>query len=135
MEKSEVICNKCGKPLSYQDISDENYHFVFDFGYASHHDGEIVGFDLCGNCLDEILNGTIKSFEIVPEGWMQNDDLLLDPETHQKVFEHWKETGEWEELMFYTYDKLVELNGYINTDYLNEVIKKFHSDKPLLGNE
>lgn len=132
MEDSTVICNKCGKPLSYQDISDQNYNFSFDFGYASHHDGEKISFDLCGNCLDEVLNVGVKTFKYVPEGFKQDNDLPLDKDNHQKVFEHWKETDNWEEMMFYTYEELVELNGYFNTNYLNEVIKKFHPDKPLL---
>jgi hypothetical protein len=129
---SEVVCNKCGKLLSYQDISDGNYHFNFDLGNASHHDGENISFDLCGKCLDKILNTTIKSFKHVPEGFMQDDNFPLTLEEHQKVFEHWKETGDWYNLMFYTYEQLVELNGYLTTDYLNEIIKKYHPDMPLL---
>lgn len=132
MIKEKIICNKCGKQLSSIDISDGNYHFYFDFGYASSHDGERISFDLCGSCLDDSLNTIVKTFKYVPKGWRENEYVTLNDENHQKVFEHWKETDNWNELMFYTYEELIELNGWFNTDYLNNVIKEFHPNKPLL---
>ena len=132
MQKKDVFCNKCGNKLSSCDISDGNHNFYFDFGYASHHDGEKINFDLCGSCLDEALESLVRTFKHTPEGWKENEYVDLTPEEHQKIFEHWKETGNWDELMFYTYEQLIELNGWFNTEGLNEVIKKLHPDKQLL---
>lgn len=131
MLKTKTICNKCGKPFGQWD-TEEHQHFYFDFGYESHHDGEKISFDLCGSCLDECLEMIVQTFNVVPNGWRIGDYVSLTQDQHQKVFERWKETGDWDDLMFYTYEELVDLNGFMNTEWLNDTIKKFHPDKPLL---
>ena len=135
MQDTKIFCNKCGEQISYQDRSDDNYHFYYDFGYASSKDGQNISFDLCGKCLDSMLNALVRTFKYVPEGWNIQDDVILGLEDHQKVFEHWKEANIWDELMFYTYEQLKCLNGYFNVDYLNYTIKKYHPDMPLLEEE
>lgn len=126
-------CNCCGKsvkvrPNSRDEWNDDIKEFYVDFGYESHHDGEKWSFDLCEECLINI----VKQFKYVPYGFMEDNYTTLSREEHQKVFENWKETGQWEELMFKTYEELIELVQIYDTEYINEVIKKFHPDEPLL---
>lgn len=130
-----AYCNKCGK--KYEQVMDKSFgeycwdselnKFEIGFGYESRYDEQYWKFDLCDDCLTEIVRG----FKIVPDGFM-NDDRLLDDEKLQKVFEDWKNTSEWEWLKYHTYDELVEMNGYIKTEFLNECIQKYHPGKDLL---
>lgn len=110
-------------------------NYKVDIGYESKFDGESWNFDICEECLVNM----VKQFNYVPYGFMEDNYTTLSREEHQKVFENWKENGQWEELMFKTYEELVELTQIYDTEYINEVIKKFHPDKPLLeindGNE
>lgn len=131
-----IICNKCGREFA-QDTSDvwsehfwdsEVHSFDVGFGYGSKYDMETWGFHLCDDCLTEI----VKTFKHVPDGFMMDGDHYLSPERHQMVFEHWKETGEWDDFYGASYEEIVEYHGYYHTNYLNEVIKKYHPDKPLL---
>ena len=61
-EKVESItCNKCGKICTgedamYADITD----IRIAFGYGSIYDTDVMEFDLCDSCIDEI----VKSFKI-----------------------------------------------------------------------
>lgn len=136
-----IICNKCGKILSQRELDRNKYHFHFEFGCKSLHNGEIIDYDLCSSCISEgtkelklLRSGDeyIKTFKYVPEGWMQESYLLLNPKQHQLVFDYWKLTGKWESLLPYTYQELVKLNGYLTTELINKTIKKFHPNMPLL---
>jgi hypothetical protein len=88
-----VICNKCGKEevLSGEKFQREvqsNKFQSFDcsFGYGSNYDMENWEFDLCEDCLEEI----VKSFKIVPDGFGEDNEKISHP---QSVFDEWKETG------------------------------------------
>jgi hypothetical protein len=88
-----VTCNKCGKEkiLSGEKFQREvqaNKFQSFDcsFGYGSHYDMENWEFDLCEDCLEEI----VKTFKIVPDGFGEDNEKILHP---QIVFEEWKVTG------------------------------------------
>ncbi|WP_251552389.1 hypothetical protein [Neobacillus muris] len=71
-ELKSVTCNKCGKTKK---ITSEDYQkeweaaefqsFSCSFGYGSKFDMEEWNFDLCEDCLEEIVN----SFKIKPEGF------------------------------------------------------------------
>jgi|GEM_PF-2621711 len=129
MKKIKVICNKCGKSIkrSY----DEDFKTInLDFGYESSFDGETWSFDLCDDCLEEM----IKTFKYPPSGFKIDNHLLLDDDMHQRVFEDWKITGEWEDLKYHTYEQLVDLNGYMSAGYLNTYIEKYHKLMPMLEN-
>lgn len=129
-----TVCNRCGKKNHIQegknhDFEDDTQSIYLDFGYESKFDGEKWSFDLCDNCLEAI----VKDFKYVPDGFKQDDYMLLDNEEHQRVFENWKETGEWEDLKFKTYEELKEMNnGWFNYEYINDAVKKYHPDKPEL---
>ena len=66
---SEIICNRCGR--IEKTATDENSnmymlnHFEklsINFGYDTSHDMETWNFDLCENCIEEI----VKEFRIPP---------------------------------------------------------------------
>lgn len=68
--ESKVICNKCG--MTYDDdVSEYGYEewqwdtiypFKVEFGYSSKYDLQRWSFDLCENCIDEI----VSTFKIKP---------------------------------------------------------------------
>lgn len=66
---------------------------------------------------------------------MQDNYSFSNEENHQKIFDYWKETGKWEELKYHTYEQIVELNGYLDTNYLNGYVEKYHKHMPLLDDE
>jgi hypothetical protein len=129
-----ATCNKCGKRNEinhniHNGWEDDIKEFYVSFGYESSFDGEKWSFDLCEDC----LVGIIKGFKYVPDGFKDDDYNTLTKEEHQKVFENWKLTGKWEDLKFKTYEELKELNnGWFSLDWLNDAIKNYHPDKPLL---
>lgn len=139
-----ITCNKCGKERvrdfnsgRFEDQDDELWRndyqsFGCSFGYGSRHDMERWSFDLCEECLVEI----IKDFKHVPKGFMLDSSwYIIENESieHQKLFDDWKVNGIWEELKFKTYEELTEEYADIfNTDYINEIIKKYHSGKPFI---
>lgn len=56
MSKTIIIrCNLCGKEL---DEVDRNLHFSMHrrIGYGSKHDGELLDLDICGKCMDAIID-------------------------------------------------------------------------------
>ena len=56
------ICNCCGSELStYDDFSVNT-----TAGYGSKHDGLHIAFDLCGDCLDKMLDKMKSEFKISP---------------------------------------------------------------------
>lgn len=126
-------CNSCGKnikvrPCTTDEWDDDIKDFYADFGYGSEFDGEQWSFSLCEECLLKL----IKQFKYVPDGFKLDNYSNLTQEQHQELFEDWKKTGEWEELKFKTYEELIDQSKICGTEYINEIIKKFHSDKPLL---
>lgn len=130
------MCNKCGKEFikdqndNWNDFYDAEIHGVgFSFGYGSPFDGERWEYDVCEQCMVDY----IKTFQYVPEGFKQNEYHLLTPEQHQKVFDNWKETGEWEEFKFATYEDIAKFHGWFGTDYLNILIQKYHPGMPLVS--
>jgi len=128
--KSTVTCNKCGETIEPY-YADDMQTIHLSFGYESRFDGEKWSFDLCDNCLLDV----VKTFKHVPTGFLDDSlySVINDQEEHQKVFDHWKNTGEWEDMRFKTYEEIVELNnGWFNIESLNDAIKKFHPGKPLL---
>jgi hypothetical protein len=147
-EEREVIvgrsatCNKCGKTYKQNHDSDdymghydglwdgEIHNFGASFGYASSYDEESWDFDLCEDCLVDF----IKTFKHVPDGFREERSYIIikDREEHQKIFDNWKETGEWEDLKYKTYDELANDYRFFRTEHLNDVIKKYHPGKPLL---
>lgn len=128
-------CNKCGKEVKVDhekvcEWEDDIKGFSLSFGYESSFDGERWSFDLCEDCLVNI----IKEFKYVPDGFKKDQYDNFTQEEHQKIFDYWKETGEWEDLKFKTYEELVGMNdGWVMTGYINEAIRKYHPEKPLLN--
>ena len=59
-----IACNKCGKKYTgdycdMRDITDVTIHF----GFGSRHDTDVWEFDLCDDCIDEMIAG----FKIPPQ--------------------------------------------------------------------
>lgn len=133
-----VTCNKCGTTQTNNcwNSTDDDYFFSNDihniqlgFGYGSKFDMDNWSFDLCDNCLEEL----VKTFKYPPDGFMEDGYSIIESEEEkQKVFDHYKETGDWDELRFKPYEELVKLAGYYEVNYINEVIKEMHPNKPLI---
>lgn len=73
-ELKSVTCNKCGKiqKFHYEDLRKEwqvaeFQRFSCSFGYGSKFDMEDWKFDLCEDCLEEMVN----TFKIKPEGFRE----------------------------------------------------------------
>lgn len=132
IEEVSAACNKCGKKFE-KNKSDlcwdaQLHNFGVSGGYGSEYDMESFDFDLCEECVNEL----VKTFMIVPNGFKMGSFVYPKHEHHQKVFNNWKVTGEWEALMYCTYEELVELNGHLKREYLNEIIHNYHPGKELL---
>lgn len=95
---------------------------TFDFGYPHKFDGQTWHIDLCIDCLLDI----IKTFKYVPNGFMQDRYLELQSKQHQKVFDNWKQTNEWEMFKFMPYEEFKELKGYLQDDFYNLMLQKYH---------
>jgi len=130
LKKINIVCNKCGKSI-VRSYSEDFKTINLDFGYESSFDGEYWSFDLCDDCLEDL----VRTFKYVPSGFKLDNHLPMNDVTHQKVFDDWKISGEWEDLKYHTYEQLVNLNGYMNTDYLNGYIEKYHKHMPPLESE
>lgn len=139
--EDHLTCNCCGKTVEWKPKGDfmeskdglwdgQMQNFNFSWGYASSHDTETWDFDLCEDC----IIGLIKTFKVVPEGFKLYE-MRLDPTRHQKVFDDWKETGEWEEYKYHTYEELVKYEGWLHPIYLNNLIEKYHPGRDLLPTE
>ncbi|MEK4025404.1 hypothetical protein [Sporosarcina sp. FSL W7-1283] len=85
----KVVCNKCGKHDDAKEgINLAHYQEIgVSFGYGSDYDMQSWKFDLCEECLVEL----VKTFKIIPEGFGQDSYYAKYPKA---MFEHWKETGE-----------------------------------------
>lgn len=117
------ICNKCG--CEFHCASDT----TASFNYGSCYDLQTWDLCLCDDCLKEI----VKTFKNVPKGFQQDAYApKMTKKQHQDTFEHWKETGKWEEMMYIPYEELIEYRYYYEDEYINKCIKKYHPDKPLL---
>jgi hypothetical protein len=123
--EESICCNKCGK--EYKKSHEEQYcwdakmqSFSASFGYGSKYDMEHWQFDLCEDCLVEI----IKSFKYVPDGFMQETSLYPIEKDHQKVFELWKNSGTWEPFINYTVEELEEYRGVFRDEYIDKLIEK-----------
>lgn len=87
----EVTCNKCGASSTRKNehdhyFSNEFQTFHTNFGYGSKYDNERWEFDLCDDCLTELL----KTFMYGPSGFGQDSHIAHD---EQATFQKWKETG------------------------------------------
>lgn len=104
---NKVICNKCGKEIitndnNYDDIN-LFHEFAVGFNYGSKFDMERWKFDLCEDCVLEI----IRQFKFVPEGFLSYG---IQPKNPQKSFEIWKKTGKIDK--GYTKEELREM-GFV----------------------
>ncbi|MBM7598248.1 hypothetical protein JOC34_000605 [Virgibacillus halotolerans] len=99
--EESIACNKCGNSIVANlrdgegNFNQDLYHGIdLRFGYGSNHDLEHWNFDLCEDCLVEF----VKTFKHVPSGFYLDTSYLNvedESEEHQKLFDHWKKTGEW----------------------------------------
>lgn len=88
---TNVICNKCKKESTNETWGKSVFQeFHCSFGYGSQYDMETWSFDLCEDCLTDL----IKTFEVVPYGW--STDNYAPPFSPQASFDKWKATGEWD---------------------------------------
>lgn len=82
-----VTCNKCGDQSTEEEYDNEKFsEFSASFGYGSKYDSERWGFDLCDDCLTDL----VKTFKHVPDGFGEDSYYAEYPQT---MFEKWKETG------------------------------------------
>ena len=89
-----IICNKCGEVFT-PSPSDGVQKFKVTFGEGSRFDSD-WHLDICDNCVSDI----VKTFKVVPDGFMSESQFYvssfdLDHDLHQRLFDEWKETGEW----------------------------------------
>ncbi|WP_310876957.1 hypothetical protein [Priestia megaterium] len=132
-------CNKCGnKAEQGNNFMSEGFlwnaqfkNIELGFGYLSKFDNETWKFTLCEECVLDM----VKTFKHVPQGFYidSTPTSIETTEQHQVVFNHWKETGEWEDLRFYTYEDLKQLANYLDIDEINKMIGKYHDGKPFLN--
>lgn len=103
-----VTCNKCGSHSVENDQScnQEYQTFQTSFGYGSRYDMESWRFELCEDCLTEL----VKSFKYVPDGFGEDSFYAKYP---QIMFEHWKETGEVDLEAGMTPEEIAEQGGSI----------------------
>lgn len=133
-----LICNKCGKVKIYNaadlaiylDYGNKMNNIKINFSYGDSFDGQEWQFDLCEDCLLEL----IKSFKYIPKGFRFNKDdfIELSDEQYQGLFDNWKTTGEWEELSAISYDELMELVEFVGKERINDVLVKYHPYKMLI---
>jgi hypothetical protein len=93
-----VTCNKCGNTIE-PNTSENMSSISLGFGYWSKFDMEHWSFDICDNCLEDV----IKTFKIAPDGFKVDSGWLVSEKEHQKVFEKWKDTGIWDDRHLYEY--------------------------------
>lgn len=119
-QDTSVTCNKCGKEevLTADDYqkewqANEFQSFSCYFGYGSRYDMESWEFDLCEECLTEL----IKTFKIVPDGFAEDIYIAYHP---QIMFDKWKETGIIDLEAGMTKDEIKENGGSIYSDTRDE---------------
>lgn len=128
-----ITCNRCGHdttfdPESHNFEQDKYHEFYCHFGYGSSYDMEQWTFDLCEDCLVDI----VKTFKYVPSGFRLDQSFAIvedESEEHQKLFDHWKETGEWDEIKFKSYEEILGLKDIFTENFIDNVIKERFPDK------
>lgn len=92
--ETAVGCNKCGKTTQLtgeeyeQEWTKEEYpEFHLSFGYGSSYDSETWQFNLCEDCLTEL----VKTFKRIPTGFGEGGGYFAHHP--QAMFEEWKGTG------------------------------------------
>jgi hypothetical protein len=92
IEESElrgIQCNRC------EEVFEPYDELVQPFNLPLHNEYGQINFDLCENCLLEI----IKELKIVPNGFKSDSGFTssfdLDHGLHQQLFDEWKRTGIW----------------------------------------
>lgn len=117
---STVTCNKCGVSedrsdgncnSEYGDYYDTGYDDTFasfetNFGYGSRYDNEHWSFDLCEECLTEL----VKTFVVVPDGFGEDSYCVKYP---QVMFDEWKETGQFDVEAGMTTEEIAENGGSV----------------------
>lgn len=107
---TNVICNKCKKESINETWGESVFqHIRCSFGYGSDYDMENWSFDLCEDCLTDV----IKTFEIVPDGWSADNYAPFCP---QASFDKWKTTGEWDMEAGMTQEEIEEYGGSIYSE-------------------
>lgn len=91
--ENHIACNKCGiatqlsnNEIAREYVKEQYSEIQLSFGYGSSWDSQNWSFDLCEDCLREL----VKSFKIVPKGFGEDSYYAHYP---QVMFEEWKETG------------------------------------------
>lgn len=128
-----ITCDKCGKSTvsikdDYDFVNDLYHNVGFSFGYGSSYDLENWSFDICEDCLVNF----IKTFKHVPSGFQLDTSIALvkdESDEHQKLFDHWKKTGEWDDLKYKSYEELVELKDIFVEGYIDNLIAERFPDK------
>jgi len=102
-----VKCNKCKKESSKEMWGEVLFQqFGCSFGYGSRYDMESWSFDLCEDCLTDI----VRTFALVPDGWSAD---RYNPYYPQVTFDKWKETGEIDIEAGMTPEQIEEQGGSI----------------------
>jgi len=133
---SSITCNKCGMQLVQQKTDEGKQKekeratkpmqsFECSFGYGSSYDTQTWGFELCEVCLLEL----VRSFKWVPQGFQNHDYDLYDDMRHQKIFEHWQLTDEWEAFKFHSYEELLDYRELFNEDYFESLVQRYYPEK------
>lgn len=102
-----IQCNCCGNVIQPEMLNTVQ-EISLSFGYNSNYDSQLWTLDLCENCLTNI----VKTFKVVPENFMKCPQYIYpsdgNSELQQKLFEQWKETGEWNEEEINYYEEYYE---------------------------
>lgn len=113
-ELVKVTCNKCGDKNIEEEYDYERFSEIsLSFGYGSMYDSEHWSFDLCGNCLTDL----VRTFKHVPDGFGEDNHYATYP---QAMFEHWKETGEVDLEIGMTSEEIETRGGSIYQDIEEE---------------
>ena len=121
------ICDCCGKGFEPDPDGFDNgvKTLSASFGYGSDFDEETWVWEMCTDCLIEM----IKTFKYPPRGFMSPWSLGDVEKDRQKVFDKWKKTGEWDHFMDYT-DEEIEALGF----YSPRQDKAYEERFPVCGN-
>lgn len=123
IESQNAICNKSGKKIQVTN-SDDFTHLNLRFGYASRFDGQSWRFDLS----DEAMLDIVRTFKIVPEGFMLDAGEEMTQGQHQAMFDRWKKTGLWGygdnevKLCSHSETKTAHPYGYVTCKICKELI-------------
>ena len=76
MTKTTVLCNMCGKEMTFVDIKCQGFTMKHHYGYGSAHDEDKLELDLCCECLDKLTTYLINTCKINPVTEYDFDDEL-----------------------------------------------------------